>query len=386
MISLPLPARRIAAVFALHAMSQGGLFARIPDLQLSLGMDATTLGLVLLGQPAGAILSFLFASQVVERLGTRLVMLFSIPMMAVAMAGVGFAPSAFLMGVGLAVFGVFFALANVAINVEADRTEAHLGRHIMNTCHGLWSVGLLVTTLVATLARAAAIPVSVHFGLTVIPVLLGTLYFALPMQPAPPRPHAPALKRFRVATLTPLLLPLLGYSIASSLLEGGLRNWSVIFMRDNFSAPDWVDTLTLPCFVAAQSIGRLLGDWAVARFGPVRLARVLALVALAGTALVVFSPNLELALLGFVLIGAGVCISFPLSTTAAARLGDRPASENVAALTMAQQLLLLGAPALLGLIADTLSIRATFAVMIPPMIAALWLARYLAPRPQPHAG
>lgn len=71
--------------------------------------------------------------------------------------------------------------------------------------------------------------------------------------------------------------------------------------------------------------------------------------------------------------------SFPLTTSAAARLGDRPASENVAAVTMSQQILLLGAPALLGWIATSFSIRITFAVLLPPLLPAFWLARYLAP-------
>lgn len=177
-----------------------------------------------------------------------------------------------------------------------------------------------------------------------------------------------------------MTLLLLGYAVAAALLEGGLRNWSVIFMRDSFSAPEWVDTLTLPAFMTAQSIGRLLADRAVTRWGPVRLARALGLTALCGLLLVVFSPNLIVALIGFALIGFGVCVAFPLSTSAAARLGDRPASQNVAALTMSQQIVLLGAPALLGWIATVASIRVTFAVMLPPLLLAIYLAKYLAPR------
>jgi MFS family permease len=173
---------------------------------------------------------------------------------------------------------------------------------------------------------------------------------------------------------------LVGYAFGSALLEGGLRNWSVIFMRDSFAAPDWVDTLTLPAFMTAQSIGRLLADRAVTRWGPVRLARGLGATALVGLLLVVFSPNLVVALVGFALIGAGVCVAFPLSTSAAARLGDRPASQNVAALTMSQQVLMLGTPAVLGWIATTASIRVTFAVMVPTLLLAIYLAKYLAPR------
>jgi MFS family permease len=374
----------IVIVFFLHALAQGGMFSRIPDMQLALGLNEAQLGLALLGQPAGAILSFLVSSHIVERVGTRLVVLITVPLLALVLVGIALAPSLLLMGLGFAVFGAVFALSNIALNVEADRVEAASGRRLMNTCHGIWSIGVLTASLIGTAMRGFDISPAVHFALILVPVLAGMALFALPMQAAPARPHSSARTGFRIAVPTRMTLLLLGYAVGAALLEGGLRNWSVIFMRDSFVAPDWVDTLTLPAFMTAQSVGRLLADRAVSRWGAVKLARGLTLTSIVGLLLVVFSPHLIVALVGFTLIGFGVCVSFPLSTSAAARLGDRPASENVAALTMSQQLLLLGAPALLGWIANAASIRITFAVLLPPLLLAFYLARYLAPKAPPE--
>lgn len=373
--------QRIVFVFLCHALAQGGMFSRIPDLQRALGLSEAQLGLALLGQPAGAILTFLVASALVERLGTRLVILTSIPALAVALVFVALAPSLVLMWLGLALWGGVFALSNIAINVEADRVEHALGRRLMNTCHGVWSVGLLTSSLIGTAMRGANVPPALHFAIMAGLVIGILAVVALPMRAASPRAHAAGSSNgVRIALPTAATLLLVGYAFGSALLEGGLRNWSVIFMRDSFTAPEWVDTLTLPAFMTAQSIGRLLADRGVTRWGPVRLARGLGITALIGLLLVIFSPNLVVALVGFALIGAGVCVSFPLSTSAAARLGDRPASQNVAALTMSQQILLLGTPAVLGWIATVASIRVTYAVMLPPLLLALYLARYLAPR------
>ncbi|MGN6486736.1 MAG: MFS transporter [Devosia sp.] len=369
----------IVLVFFLQALSQGGLFSRLPDIQQALGLDEATLGLALLGQPAGAILTFLVASPIVERTGTRSIILWTVPLLALTTVLLAAAPGAALVFAAFAVFGAVFGLSNIALNVEADRVEAAGDRRLMNTCHGVWSAGLLLASLLGTLMRALGVSPLWHFGLIVPIVTAGILLVALPMQPAPPRPHAAAPARIRIAVPTTMTLLLLGYAIASGLLDGGLRNWSVIFMRDSFAAPAWVDTLTLPAFMAAQMVGRLCSDWALGRWGAVRLARGLVVTAFAGLLLVVFSPNLVVALAGFTLIGLGVSASFPLTTSAAARLGDRPASENVAAVTMSQQVLLLGAPALLGWIASSYGIRMTFAVLLPPLLLAFWLARYLVP-------
>lgn len=376
------PKARIVIVFFLHALSQGGLFSRIPDLQQALGLDAATLGLTLLGQPLGGITMFVFASTVVEKVGTRRVLLLTIPALSLAVALMGVAPNAVLLFVVFAAYGAMFGASNISMNVEADRVEAMTGERVMNTCHGVWSIGLLTATLIGTAARGAGVSPALHF-LAIVPlVLIGAALVIAPLQAAPPRGHAPGGIRRRFALPTLFTLCLLGFGLAGALLEGGLRNWSVIYMRDSFSAPPWVDTLTLPAFLVAQSTGRLFADRVITRFGPVPVARAGMMLALLGLGMVVLTPDLSLALAGFLLIGLGICVSFPLATSAAARAGDRPSSENVAALTLSTQVTLLGAPALMGYVADAFGIRMTFAILIPAVLLAIWLARYLAPRPQ----
>ena len=47
---------------------------------------------------------------------------------------------------------------------------------------------------------------------------------------------------------------------------------------------------------------------------------------------------------------------------------------------MTIQTVLLGAPALLGSVAESFGIRMTFAIVLPIVVLSIWLARYLAPR------
>ena len=118
----------IRLVFLLQALSTGSMFTRIPDIQAGLGIDEGVLGVTLLGQPVGAILTFLVASRLVERVGTRIALLFGIPLAALFVTLLAVAPSAPLLFLAFAVYGATFALTNVAMNVEADRVEAQSGR------------------------------------------------------------------------------------------------------------------------------------------------------------------------------------------------------------------------------------------------------------------
>lgn len=375
------PRHTIRLVFLCQALATGSMFTRIPDIQSGLGINESVLGLCLLGQPVGAILTFLLASRLVESIGTRAVLLWGIPLAALGVAGLTLAPTPLLLFFSFALFGVMFALTNVAMNVEADRVEAATGRRLMNSCHGIWSIGQMVTVTAGALVRGLNVPATWHFGLIVPVILVASLVLIVPMHGAAPRAHTRTGPQKRVSLPTVATLLLVGYAIGGAMLEAAVRNWSVIYMRDSFEVPGWVETLTLPAFIGATVGGRLLADRLIARFGATPFARTLGWIALVGLALVVVAPTPAVALVGFFIIGVGICVSFPLSTSAAAQLGDRPASENVAALTMTTQITLLGTPALLGWIAATFGIRSIYVVIVPVVLVAIYLARYLTPRP-----
>lgn len=374
------PRLTIRLVFLCQALATGSMFTRIPDMQAGLGVDEGVFGLSLIGQPVGAILMFLLSSRLIETVGPRNVLLWGIPLAAAAILGLSLAPTPTVLFVAFAIYGMLFALTNVAMNVEADRVEAASGKRLMTSCHGIWSAGQLATVTIGAVVRGLGVPAWVHFAVIVPVIAAAILVIVLPMQGAPARAHTRTGKQRAVSLPTVATLLLVGYAIGAAILEGAVRNWSVIFMRDSFVAPEWVDTLTLPAFISATVGGRLLADRLIARFGPVGFARSLGVISVLGLLLVVTAQNLVWALAGFFVIGVGVCVSFPLSTSAAARLGDRPASENVAALTMTTQITLLGAPALLGWLAASFGIRASFLVLVPVVLVAIYLAKYLAPK------
>src|SRR5690606_17633384 len=106
--------RAIRLVFLIHALATGSMFTRIPDLQQGLGIDAGVLGLTFIGQPVGAILMFLFSSRLVERLGTRPILLLALPLMAIGVLLMALAPSAPALFLAIASFSALFAISNVA--------------------------------------------------------------------------------------------------------------------------------------------------------------------------------------------------------------------------------------------------------------------------------
>lgn len=366
-------AATIMAVFLAQAVAGGSLMTRIADIQQGLGLDEAQLGLALSGGPVGGLASFLVSGAIVGRLGTRHVLLWGIPAIALLTLAMGIAPDAVTLFLAGAVHGVVFSLTNVAMNVEADRVEALSGIRVMNRCHGLWSAGLLLTALTGVLARGMAVPVAVHFALLVPPVVLAVWWLVMPMRPAPERPGTGQGRAVALPTRATVLL--MAFGLAGGVVQAGAQNWSVILMRDSYAVSDWIETMALPLFLLALTLGRMFADgWNVA-FGSVRVTRVLAWIALLGCALVMAPVHWMLALAGFAAMGLGICGLFPLMVSAAAKIGDRPAAENVSSVIMITGLVMLAVPSLMGVMAESWGIRAAFALAVPSLLLTLAVSR-----------
>lgn len=371
---------RVIALFFTHALAAGAIHTRIPDLQVAMGLSEGQLGLVLMGQPLGALSMFLFSSAIIERFGPRRTILAVLPVVIItaALATVLLHPVALF--TLLAFNGIGFSLSNIAMNVEADRVEAATSARVMNTCHGVWSVGFLLTSLLGATLRGLHVDPAIHLWALVPVLIVLLLVVVVPMPVMPPRPHSgEKVKKLALPTLA--TMGLVAFGLGAGLTEGASRAWSIIYLRDNFEVSPFIESLALPALLAAMAAGRLLADRIIDRFGPVRVARVLAAIAIAGMVLIVLSPSAYVALAGFVIVGIGICVLYPLMLSAAARIGDRPASQNVAATTLIFQLVNLGAPALIGAVAQGLGVRMAFSMLIPLLVLTFVMAGRLKPRP-----
>lgn len=370
---------RVAALFFIHAIATGAIHTRIPDLQLAMHLSEGQLGLVLMGQPLGGLAMFLFSSALTERFGPRGIVLSTIPLVVVTVAVATVVSSPFVFFALLAINGTGFSLSNIAINVEADRVEAATKARIMNTCHGVWSVGFLLTSILGAVLRGVGVSPAVHLW-SMVPLILILLFFVVvPLKPMPPRPFT-GEKTSKLALPTLATLSLVAFGLGAGLTEGASRAWSIIYLRDRFDVPAFVESLALPVLLLAMASGRLLADRFIDRFGPVRVARCLAVLAIGGLTLTAMAPNAYIALVGFLAIGFGICVLYPLMLSAAARIGDRPASQNVAATTLIFQLVNLGAPGLIGAVAQGFGVRMAFVMLIPLLVLTFAMSGRLRPQ------
>jgi len=376
------PHHRVFAGFFLFAFALGALLGRLPDVQEHLQLTESQLGMLLIAIAFGSLISLSLSSPWIEKLGARKTSYLTVIGTAACYALVPWLPSPFLVFPVLFVSGFLGGMLEINLNLEADRIEASLGKRVMNRAHGMWSLGFFVTALIAAAMRQVEIPVVVHTGLALAVVVVACLILLPGMTNAPPRPsagnHGETPPRIALPNLG--LLPLCIIAIAAFLVEGTGIDWSVIYMRDTFEVAPFIGGLSLTVFTAAMTIGRLLADPVVERFGPRAVATTMLGIAAIGSLMIGVAPHPYVAILGFALTGLGTSGVYPLAVSAAAQRTDRPSSTNVAALAQVSFVVFFLGPPLLGFVAEYLGIRLSYLIILPLILAGILLSGALEPR------
>jgi len=374
---------------------------RLPALQQKLRLTDAQLGLEVLGWGVGALIAMLLAGRIIGRFGSRRALRAAVPGTAACIALVGLAPNyALLIGAGL-LFGLCFGLVDVAMNTQASTVERRYGRPLMGGMHAGWSLGAVTGGL---LGAATAL---LGFGFTgamclvaalSLPAILavGPLYLAETRQQAvsvvtasaahgeaavttatgsePSRVHSESQSRARL----PLLVTLFGALVfCSYLAEGSVADWSGVYLHGSLGSTEFVAALGYPMFEACMFLGRLCSDRLTVRLGARRLLALAGFAAAAAFALVVAAPSPVVALVGFALVGLGVCAVTPLAFSLAGAAGGAQTERAIArASTMGYTGLLLG-PVTIGFISAASSMHVGYAVVIGVCVAIAVGARFV---------
>ena len=353
--------------FFIYAFSLGAMFPRLDDIQTSLEIDKAELGLLLLCIPLGLQITLLFADRLVRAISLKNVICLGIPSIcftqfaAVAVNQIAF--FAFF----LIICGAFVAVVEVAINLEADRVEHALGSRIMNRSHAFWSIGFFSAAVVGALFSQFKMMLEIHFLLVCgIAFLISKIIFEDYIVASPRHTNVTTIKKFSLPT-GPIFVMVL-FTMSAMLVEGASIDWSVIFMREIHSASPFISGFSLAMAAFSQALVRFFGDNLLNKFGPILISVASLFFMFLGIFLVVLSNSSTLAIFGFLFLGAGSAVIFPMAISIAASRSDRPAETNVASLTQfAFGMFLLGPP-ILGFVGEAYSLRWSFSLCIPLLI------------------
>lgn len=355
------PRPGLALIFAMRGFLVGSWIARIPAIADHLDVSRSELGSVLIAGAIGALVAFQVTAPRIAGWGTaRSIAIFG-PLWVLSMPLALFSPNPALFFLALLLFGFVNGTVDVALNAQAVEIERRIGRPVLSSMHGMFSVGALGGA--ATGGLLAAVSVGIQAQFVVTGLLVASTWLVLTRRLVPDEAVAATVSTGRrpLFSIGPRVLwPLGAIAFCCGLMEESLADWGALFLSQDLGTNPGTAALGYTIFSCTMLVGRLFGDPLVRRAGPVAILRGGAALGSAGMLFGVLVNTPWAFLLTFGLVGLGFSTIIPIVYRAAGSTPGVPRAEGVAAVATVCYAAFLVGPPLMGFVSDLLSLRVAF--------------------------
>ncbi|MEU0210861.1 MFS transporter [Streptomyces canus] len=381
--------RRGRASLAFSFFAQGVAFAllvtRIPAIQDRYGVSDALLPAFLAAVPILAGVGSVSTEHLVKRIPPSRLLRFAQPVVLLALLGVGAGDSTLELGFSLGAFGLAVGMLDASMNMLGVSLQRAYGRSIMLSFHAVFSLGGIAGASLAWVGAHWHLALFVSY-LPVVVVLLplclvGSRWYvdadATVVEEKPQSGQTVAFK---------LLLPLCLVMTFAYIGDSTVSNWSAKYLDDVLGSSEQLATVPYNVYMVTTLIGRTIGDFGVRRFGAATVVRLGSVVAAGGFAVVAVAPGPWVGMLGFTLLGLGLCVLVPQTFAAAGRLFPGASDAAVARLNVFNYVgFLVGSP-LVGALGDAWSYRGAMLVPMVLVLVTLVYAKSFEAQPDRYGG
>ena len=353
---------------------------RFPELRDQLGVNNGTFGTYLSLGSIGGVIAFILVGHWVNSFGVRpIVMLGSTGMF----FGLGLVPHMHNPNFWLAdniLISFCWISFHIANNAQAIHRQDEVGELILPKLHGLWSLGALLTSLIAiviapyvTLAWHIDVIVFVMWVLTMYGIVKSTPYFIDKEEDAEAFPRLSIKKFVNIFNFQPVIVIAMVFAMQT---EYSTMDWSAIYLKDTLRMSTSFSIYGYAVFIGAMIILRFNAKWIAARWSERELISKLPIIGGVGFALCISlatwlgatnqTLGFAVSLVGFAFAGFGVSNLTPILFGVSFRNSSLPSSVVVAQIGLSQTILTFLVKVVIAWVAQATSV--TIALMIPALM------------------
>ena len=296
--------------------------ASMADINWNTHSSDAAFGFAILIGNAGIMLGNYLGGIGVHRFGSKKVIRSAIFGISLAPVGFGFAHHLWQISAISFIAGLFGAYSNVSVNMQGGMIESGVGRSLLPTFHGSWTLGAFSASLFASILAQ-------HISLTNHLIINGILSFlcvsasSLVLLPStmdqrilslPENQNSPDSTRQRINPVVGLLAFVSALSLLS---ESSVGDWSSILLHEKYGVSVSAAALGYTVFALGQIIGRFAVGRRIDRIGVVAVIRTGGLIGgtvyLVGSQIVRLqhlpSPSLVLVIMCLQYFLIGLCIA-----------------------------------------------------------------------------
>jgi MFS family permease len=363
----------ITTAFIVNGSMAGTFYSRIADVKADFDLSNSALGFALLVVSVGVLVGLGFSGKQSAKRGSAPITYYATYALGAAMLIVGTANNYITLCLTFLVLGACLAIQDVAMNSHAIVLEHEADKRYMSTFHAMFSLGALGGGVVGAWFSQQNIELMQHVAFISILVFIANFCVRNWFLPAELDQHPLEGKKKIKKPKLFLIVGLLG--LCAAIGEGSAGDWGAILARDTFDATPFVSTLPYICFSAAMVVGRLFGDRAANRFGPIKLIVGGGLVAGIGLASGLLIGGIGGVIFGWLAAGIGLSTVIPMLFSQAGEIaktrfeGQFAPSEGVAMVSGIAYFGFLVGPPTLGFLGDAIGLR--WAMLVPAVLALI---------------
>lgn len=361
----------VAAMFFANGFVTGSWVPQVPTLLARFDITETLVGLLILVFGLGALFAMPWCGWFMERHGSRAALRLTGALTIIALPPVALAPSLLSVVPAIFLMGAVIGGMDVAMNTNAVHAERKLGRAIMSSSHGFWSLGGFAGSASGGLVIQSAGHVT-HALLAAVVALIFVMA-AWRFLVDGETPQRAEKKRFSWPK-DPLIY-LIGFMALFCMIpEGSVLEWGALHLQRTLGAEISVASFAYGSFAITMAVMRFLGDGIRNRFGAVRTLRVSSLIAALGICVAGLAPSPWIAIGAFAFAGLGVANMVPIIFSAA---GNHHGVESATAMSIVTTIGYSGmlvAPSAIGFAGETFGFPAVFAVISLFLVAVCLMA------------
>lgn len=340
----------------------------IPYVKNKFNLDDAQLGTLLFFFPIGAAIFNPLSALVIKKMGMKNATTMGMVLVSMAYLLPVTLNSVFLTSIGLCLTGMSIAQLNVAMNTCVTCIEKNDKVYIMSSSHGMFSLGLMLGSVMASLSYGAGISPVVH----TIALSITGIFLALITKPVIATIHENTFNEIKEDEKSSFaskevkinLFMMIVLSMCSNITEGTMADWTAVYMKDVVQTSDYFIGWGLAGYSFFMALGRFLGDGIVPQYGPKKVLFMGSVLVATGLVIVIVFPYTVISIVGFSLVGFGVSFSSPILYGSSARIPGFSAGKGLAILNSLGMIGFLTGPVLIGYISRATNLQTAFTILI----------------------
>lgn len=364
--------RAIAVYFFISGFGYSSWTSRIPVVKETLKLNDAHFGTLLFLMPVGLIVTMPFTGKLLDHFKSRVIMLYGALIYFVVLIFLGFSPYAWMLAIVLFFFGASRNLMNLSMNAQAIGVQELYTRSIMSSFHAVWSLAGFAGAAVGYVMVATHIIPGWHLlGVSLLLTALTLYYYRDTLDQEPDKNN-----RRPIFSLPPkgmLVFSLICF--ASMACENTMYDWSGIYIKQVMHGSNGMATFAFAVYMVAMTTGRIFGDRVADKFGIKFVLRGSGILISCGLFITVVSPYIPLTLIGYLFTGFGVSCVVPFIFSLAGKIPMSNPGPALASISSIGYLGFLLVPPMIGYVAQSSSLRISFAIIATMGLLIISLTR-----------